>query len=438
MSKELPRQLGLKDAVGVLVGSVIGSAVFKVASGMTKSVHTPAMVLAIFVLGGAISFMGGVTFAELGTRFPAAGGMYVYLRTAFGGLVAFLYGWALFLIIQTGSIAAVAVAFAQYLSVFTGTPKEAQPWIAITLIAILTTVNAVSTRAGANLQNLTTLMKCGGVAALIGLCLTSPKVDYSHFSPLVSDSFSIAFVLAIGNALVSALWAYDGWYQVGNIAGELEDPQRDVPRSLFLGLTIVCVLYILVTIGYQAVLTPHQIAGTEIVASEAARVVAGDWGARMISLAVVISTLGCVNGMTISGPRVYYAMAREGVLPAAMGNAHPRFLTPFWPIVLQGIWSIVLVTSGSYDELFNYVMFAGWVFYMLAGVALFVLRKQDPDAKCYRCWGFPGTTLGFIAASAFLLITTLFNYRRESLRGCGILLAGAVVYGVWRWVTPKR
>lgn len=398
---------------------------------MTRYVHTPAMVLAMFVLGGAISFMGGVTFAELGTRFPAAGGMYVYLRTAFGGMWAFLYGWALFLIIQTGSIAAVGVACAQYLSVFTGTPPEGQTWIAIAIIAFLTSVNAISTRAGANLQNLTTLMKCAGVALLIVLCLTSPKADYSHFRPLVADSFSIAFVLAIGNALVASLWAYDGWYQVGNIAGELEDPQRDVPRSLFLGLTVVCVLYILVTIGYQAVLSPEQIAGTKIVASDAAKAVAGDWGARMISLAVVISTFGCVNGMTISGPRVYYQMAREGVLPSSLGEAHPRFQTPFWPIVLQGLWSIVLVTSGSYDQLYNYVMFAGWVFYMLAGIALFILRRQDPDAKCYRCWGFPFTTAGFIAASLFLLVTTLVNYQRESLIGCAILAAGAVVYK-WR------
>ena len=430
MSKELPRQLGLKDAIGVLVGSVIGSAVFKVASEMTHYVHTPAMVLAAWVLGGIISFMGGVTFAELGTRFPHAGGMYVYLNTACGGLAAFLYGWALFLIIQTGSIAAVAVVFAQYLAVFTHTPAEHQPLVAMALIAFLTAANAISTRLGANLQNLSTLMKCLGVAGLIVLCLTSPKVDFSQFRPLVVDSFSFAFVLAIGNALVSALWAYDGWYQVGNIAGELEDPQRDVPRSLFLGLSIVCVLYILVSVAYMAVLPLGQVEATKTVAADAARAVAGDWGARLISIAVVISTFGCVNGMTISGPRVYYAMAREGVLPRFLGEAHPRFLTPFWPVVLQGLWSIVLVSAGKYDELYNYVMFAGWVFYGLAGVSLVILRRKDPDAKCYRAWGYPWTTYGFIAASLFLFVTTFINYSHESKIGCAILAVGAVVY---RW-----
>lgn len=430
MNKELPRQLGLKDAVGILVGSVIGSAIFVVTAEMTQYVHTPAMVLGIWIVGGIISFMGGVTFAELGTRFPAAGGMYVYLRASFGPLVAFLYGWALFLVIQTGSIAAVAAAFARYFTVLTRAPDGWQIPIAVTLIAFLTTTNAISTRVGATVQNISSLMKCLGAVGLIVVCLGSGKADFSHFSPVIVDGFSFAFVLAIGNALVSALWAYDGWYQVGNIAGELEDPQREVPRSLILGLSVVCVLYILVSIAYLTVLTPEQVARSKAVASDAACAVMGDLGSALISIAVVISTFGCVNGMTISGPRVYYAMSRDGLLPGFLGEAHPRFLTPFWAIVLQGLWSVVLVMAGKYDELYNYVMFVGWVFYLLAGFALVIERRKHPGAPCYRAWGYPWTTYGFILASAFLFVTTFLNNTTWSLRGAGILAAGAMFYSV--------
>lgn len=429
MSKEeLPRQLGLKDAVGILVGSVIGSAIFVVTAEMTQCVHTPAMVLAIWVLGGVISFMGGVTFAELGTRFPAAGGMYVYLRSSLGMLVAFLYGWSLFLVIQTGSIAAVAAAFARYFTVLAGTPDSWQTPIAVALIAFLTTTNAISTRLGANVQNVCSLVKCLGLVGLIVLCLGSSKADTSHFSPVIVDSLSYTFVLAIGNALVAALWAYDGWYQVGNIAGELKDPQREVPRSLFLGLSVVCVLYVLVSIAYLAVLTPQQVATSKAVASDAARSVWGDFGSRLISLAVVISTFGCVNGMTISGPRVYYAMSRDGLLPGFLADVHPRFHTPFWPVVLQGIWSILLVMKGNYNELFNYVMFVGWVFYMLAGVALILERRKQPHEPCYRAWGYPWTTYGFILASGFLFVTTFLNNTEWSIKGLWILAGGATVH----------
>jgi APA family basic amino acid/polyamine antiporter len=432
----LPRQLSLADAIGILVGSVIGSAIFKVTADMTRLVQTPSMVLAVWVAGGVISFAGGVTFAELGTRYPTAGGLYVYLRETWGALAAFLFGWALLLVIQTGSIAAVAVAFADYAAKVAPTLDGHNTMVAVALIVGLSLVNAASTRMGATVQNVSSLIKCSAILGLIALSLASGKMNATNFHSSVPSS-STSFVFAIGAALVSAMWAYDGWYQVGTMAGELKDPDRDVPRALFIGLSIVCVLYILVSIVYLSLMPASQVSQSKAIAADAARTIMGIRGEWWISLAVSISTFGCVNGMTISAPRVYYAMSRDGMLPRFLGEPHPRFHTPFWAILIQGAWSVVLVLAGNYEELYNYVMFAGWFFYGLAGVGLVIERRRRPKDGTYRAWGYPWTTGLFVAASVFCLASSVYEQPKPSLGGMVILTIGAVVYTKWMKVREK-
>jgi APA family basic amino acid/polyamine antiporter len=428
---DLPRDLTLADAVGVIVGIVIGSGIFMVAAEMTREVRTPALVLGCWVAGGLISFAGGITFAELGTRYPAAGGMYVYLREAFGPMVAFLYGWTLFLVVQTGSIAAVGVACAEHVAVLHPIGASRVPVVAVAIILGLSLLNALSTRASASVQNTFTLAKVLAIAALIGLSFVSGKANPAHFIPLLPATRPESYLLAIAAALVAALWAYDGWYQVGNVAGEMKDPGRDIPRALFIGLSIVCSLYVAVSGAYLLVLSPDAVAASRTVGADAARAVLGADRAWWIAALIVVSTFGCVNGMTLAGPRVYYAMARDGLFFRRLGEAHPVFRTPFEAVILQGVWSAILVGWGNYEQLFNYVMFTAWLFYGLAGIGLFLERRWRPDMGKYRAWGYPFTPALFVAASAYLAVSTMASRPREAGAGIAMLAAGLAIYMAW-------
>jgi APA family basic amino acid/polyamine antiporter len=428
----LPRSLSLIDAIGVIVGIVIGSGIFKVTSSMTQYVRTPGMVVLIWILGGLVSFVGGVTFAELGSRYPQPGGLYVYLRESFGSMVAFLFGWTLLLVIQTGSIAAVGVACAEHISELHHLSDSQIKAVAVVIIAFLSIVNACSTKTSTTVQNVFSVAKVLALGSIIAIAFTSDKATTAHFHPFFPTRPEGSFVVAFGAALVAALWAYDGWYQVGNMAGEMENPERDVPRSLFIGIGLVCALYILVSIAYLIILTPQQVAASKMVATDTARAVLGDRGAMWIAIAVIISTFGCINGMTLVAPRVYYMMARDGLFFEVLGRPHPYFQTPFHAVILQGIWSIALVYYGDYDALFNYVMFITWLFYGLGAMGLFIQRKKNPSYKGYHAWGYPFTPILFTAVSLFLICTSLQSNPRESRTGLLIMLAGIPIYLYWK------
>jgi APA family basic amino acid/polyamine antiporter len=427
----LPRSLSLLDAIGVIVGIVIGSGIFKVTSDMMRYMGTPGMVVLIWIVAGIISFLGGVTFAELGSRYPQPGGLYIYLRESFGPLWAFLFGWSLFLVIQTGSIAAVAIVFAEHIAVLYPLSKTAVTAVGVGVIAFLSIVNACSTRTSATVQNLFSFAKCLAIGSLIAMAFTSKQATTAHFHPFFPGHTEGNFIVAIGAALVAALWAYDGWYQVGNMAGEMENPERDVPRSLFLGIGLVCLLYILVSIAYMVILTPQQVATSQRVATDTAQAVLGNRGAYLIAIAVIISTFGCINGMSLVAPRVYYMMARDGLFFEALGRPHPTFQTPFHAVLLQGLWSVVLVFYGDYDALYNYVMFITWLFYGLAAAGLFIQRKKNPSYKGYHAWGYPFTPLIFLLFCIFLMCTSVQSNPKESLIGTVIMGAGLPVYQFW-------
>ncbi|MBI2267150.1 MAG: amino acid permease [Armatimonadetes bacterium] len=422
--QSLPRTLGFWDACCLIAGSVIGSGIFLVTSDIAAQVHLPELILLVWVLAGCLSFCGALSYAELGCLFPRAGGPYVFLREAFGPVWGYLFGWAMFGVIHTGSIAAVSVAFGRYLGEFFPFMEGVGVKVAaVAAILILTAVNALSTRCGASAQNLMTGLKLAALCILGFVTLAFGKGVVAASPSHSPEASGMGLLGAFGLAMIAALWAYDGWGNLTFTAGEIRDPGRNIPRSLFLGVGVVTLLYCVTNMGYLHVLPLDRIIQSQRVASDAAQAVLGLGGGKWISAAILVSTLGCVNGMILAGPRIYYAMARDGLFFKGASGVHPRFLTPFGSVVAQGLWAVVLTLSGRYDELFTYVMFAAWIFYGLTVAALFVFRARGMESP-YRAWGYPWVPAVFVAASGFLVLNTLHQRPRESLLGLGIMLAG--------------
>lgn len=449
---ELPRTLGLWDSTFLIIGCVIGSGIFLVPSDIAKAVSTPLLIISVWVVSGLLAFLGALTYAELGAAIPKAGGPYVVLKEAYGRPVGFLFGWVTFLVIQTGSVAAVAVAFAKYLGYFF--PLDSfvlMPAIpigsgifafkmqitgielsAIGGILLLSGINAVSVSFGAKVQNLFTILKSLAILGLVaaGFMLGSPHGGASLSSNHV---LGLPLLSAFGIAMVAALWAYDGWNNISFIAGEVKEPHTTIPKSLFLGTASVIAIYVVTNLAYLYILSPEAMAQSTLVAADVAKSFMGNMGGGLISAAILVSTFGCVNGMILSGPRVYFAMARDGLFFSKVGEVHPKFLTPALSICLQAIWASLLTLSGSYDQLFTYVMFTAWVFYGMTGASIFIFRKKAPDMpRPYKTWGYPIVPLIFVLVSGFLVINTLIAKPLESLAGLGILLAGIPVYLFWQ------
>jgi APA family basic amino acid/polyamine antiporter len=351
------------------MGAVIGSGVFLVASDIMTAVPSPVPGLSVWVVAGLLSLLGGLTFAELGAMFPGAGGQYVYLREAFGPLPAYLYGWSCFWVIQAGSIAAVAIAFAQYSSSFVPMGPVGVKLTASLVILLLTGLNSLNVEKGAAVLDAVTGAKALALVA----------IGAAGFFLPVSGGLSGSWAFSApsyGVALIAAFWAYDGWNNVTFVAGEIKEPQRNVPLALALGLAGVTLLYFFANLTYLRLLPVSAVAASKFVAADAARVFGGDAAARLMSAVVLMSTFGCVNGMILAGPRVTYAMAEDGRLPAWLSFIHPRWRVPTNALLVQGAWSILLVWSGRYDQLFTYVVCAAFIFYGLTGAGVLVLRRS--------------------------------------------------------------
>jgi basic amino acid/polyamine antiporter, APA family len=453
----LVRALGLLDSTLLVIGLVIGSAVFMVTggpAGVASLLPTPGAVILAWVAGGALSFAGALVFAELGAALPHAGGQYVFLREAYGDLIGFLYGWSLFMVINTGTLAALAVGYAEYFGAFfpsLGTDRivasipmpllghalaiSAGQLNAVFVIALLTVVNCFGIKEGSVFQGIVTVMKIGSFAGFMILGIAIGHGSLGHFTPLFTAAPPAApitfgsFILA----MVAMLWAYDGWNNITFTAGEVKNPQRNIPLSLVFGISAITLIYVGMNLLYIYAMPVGEMTVTARIGETAAARLFGPAGARLMSFAVLVSVFGCISATVISGPRVFYAMAKDRLFFRGLAEVHPRYRTPVRAILWQGVWSCALCLTGTYDQLFTFAIFAAVLFYALAGVSVMVLRRTHPEwPRPYRTWGYPVTPLIYVALCGIVLINTLFTQPLESGIGLGIVALGLPAYLYWK------
>ena len=437
---ELARDLGLSHAGAVVVGTIIGSGIFLVPSEMMQAVGSAQLVYLAWMAGGLLSFFGALTYAELGAMKPQAGGEYVYVRDAYGPLAGFLYSWTWFLIAKPASIATVTTGLVRILETFPvfsffSQVCIARPFtvnygqlVAIAATLLISWLNYIGVRRAGEFQFLFTLLK---VAIILGIVV----VGFSYRGGTWAN-FATEFVGAKGGvagffaALVAALWAYDGWNDLNMVAGEIRDPQRNIPLSLIWGVATVGALYILVNAAVQYVLPAAAVAASQRPASDAVALVLGRAGASLVTAGMAVSMLVTLNGTIMSGARVPFAMARDGYFFKAIAEVHPRFHTPSVAIVVQcGLAIVLLLLGGSFRQFFSLAIFAEWMFYMIAGSTVFVFRRRDPHAeRPYRVWGYPVVPALFVLVSAALLYYTFTDNLKSSAGGCLAILAGVPVF----------
>lgn len=437
----LARRLGPFDATMIVMGGIIGAGIFVNPSVVARQVHTPALVLGAWVMGGAIALIGAFVYAELAVLRPRVGGQYAYLRDAYHPIVAFLYGWTLLLVTQTGGMAGAAIIFGRYFRELTGLGVPEQVVAALTL-SILTAVNCLGVRAGSNLQSALMLTKLAAIALLIGVgfIIAAPAPSMSSAAPLASGGS-----IGLATAMVPVLFAYGGWQTASFVSGEMRDSRRDLPRGLMIGVIGVIVLYLTVTFVCLRVLGVDGLARTSTPASEVMRRALGDHGARLIALGIAISTVGFLSQSVLTAPRVYYAMARDGVFFKLVGRLDPRSRVPIVAIVLQGVWAAIIALTGKYDQILNYVVSLDVLFFGLTGASLLVFRArarkagtERDDGDLVRVPWHPITTMVFVVACWAVSLTTIVQYPRNAGIGVAILLVGVVAYRFWRNPADSR
>jgi basic amino acid/polyamine antiporter, APA family len=436
---ELRRELGLAAALAIVVGTVIGSGIFRVPQTMIANVGTVQMVFLVWVAGGALSLAGALTYAELAAAMPGAGGEYVYLTEAYGPLWGYLYSWTQLSVAKSGSIATLATAFFEYTAHFI--PEFEKIWFtlgpipvkygqvfAMALILALGLVNYFGVRVGGDVQIAVTVVKVALIAFIIGAGLL-----YRHPSPSAAPLPAPPVATGFIAALVAALWAYDGWNNVGMVASEVKNPKRNLPLALIAGTLAVICIYMLANWAYFRVLTPGEVQEHKLVAAEMMQRVEGPAGAGAVSLAAMISIFAALNGSILTGARVPYAAARDGLFFSAVARVHPVFHTPGVSILLLAAWSSLLVLSGKYDDLYNFVIFGSWILYAMATASVFVLRRKRPDLpRPYRTLGYPVVPALFLIGAAVLEIRTLLDRPRQSIGGIVLILLGLPFYFYWK------
>jgi basic amino acid/polyamine antiporter, APA family len=429
------RHLGAFDATMIVMGGIIGAGIFVNPSVVARQVHTPMLILGAWLIGGAIALIGAFVYAELAVLRPKVGGQYAYLRDAYHPIVAFLYGWTLLLVVQTGGMAGAAIIFGRYFRELSGLPVPEQAVAAIAL-GILTAINCFGIRAGSNVQSALMLTKLGAIVMLIGIgwIMVAPAAGSLTTSPLPETGNAWRGLAA---AMVPVLFAYGGWQTASFVSGEMRDPRRDLPRGLFIGVAGVIVVYVLVTWVCLRALGPAGLANTTTPASEVMRQALGSRGAKLIACGIAISTIGFLSQSILTAPRVYYAMARDGVFFKAVGQLSERTRVPVVAIVLQGAWAALVAITGRYEQILNYVVTIDVLFFGLTGAALFIFRRREPkeaSEKFVRVPGHPITTGVFVLACWTLAISTLVRFPQNAGIGVVILGLGALVY--WYWARP--
>lgn len=429
-STQLVRALGLKDASLLVIGAVIGSGIFLTPSVIARHTQNIEGLLLVWVMGGILSFCGALSFAELGSMFPRAGGVYAFLDEAYGSLPAFLYGWCTFFVMIPGSIATLGTAFAIYLTYLTPLSMWVAKSAALLIILALTIVNCLGIRAGAMVQNLVTVVKISSLVAIAVVLFlfsrTGPAEILSQPSsqPLVWSS--------VGIAMIAVLWSYEGWHLLTFTAGEVKDPRRNLTGGLLLGTLVIIVLYLVVNLAYLSILPLGELTVSSQVASDAMEKAIGPIGGTLVAIAILISIGGAMNSNVLTGPRVFYAMAEDGLFFKTVGYIHPSFHVPTVAIVLTGFVAAVLTMVGSFERLFSYVIFVAWIFYALCAASVIYLRRRRPELdRPYKTWGYPWVPLLFVVAASAIVVNTMVNDFWNSFWGLLVVSTGIPAYFYW-------
>lgn len=432
-AKELPRKLGLLDATTVLVGTVIGSGIFLTPSFIARTVRYPGLMILVWILGGVLSLCGALTYAEMGALRPRAGGQYVFLRDAFGPLISFLYGWSAFWIIHSGTLAAVSVAFAIYLDQLVALPPLLHRLVPIIFIAALTFLNCVGVNVSKWYQNVTTFLKLGAIAALVSASFVLGRPAVQNFHPLFPPSMSLGTLTALATAMMGALFAYEGWSFVTYTAGEIRDARKNLPIAMIFGTLVLIIVYCTTNLSYMINLRPDEMAASDRVAALSAQRMLGPAGGAVIAAVILLCLLGATNGVVLTGPRIYYAMSRDKLFFHRLAAIHPRFETPVYAILAQGVWASILAVSGTYERLFTFVLLGAWAFYAVTAVGLFIYRKRETyDPRSYRTWGYPAVPIIFVATAVLLVSNTVAHSPQDSLICLVLVALGIPAYVYWR------
>jgi APA family basic amino acid/polyamine antiporter len=428
------RRLGVFDTTMIVVGGIIGAGIFLNPAIVAQRVHTTPFILAAWIIGGGIALIGALTFAELGARRPQAGGGYVYLTEAFGPLPAFLYGWTFLIIINSGGIAAVAVTFARYTAdLFQLSSSYIKPLAAALLVA-LSGVNYFGVRSGSVTQNIFTVLKLVALAILIGAGIFFA----SGAPPAQNDVASVesfGTVRALGYALIPVLFAYGGWQYSNNIASEIVEPERTLPKALAIGTAIVLAVYLLANVAYIRALGPTGLANSLAPAADTMRAIMGPAGGALMAAGIMVSTIGFVNSGVLSAPRMLQAMASDGLFFRFAARLHPRYHTPAGGIMLQAAWAIILVMSGTYGQLLDYVVFADWIFFGLIVCTVFAYRRRDgasSHATTYRTPGYPLLPALFVVSAVFVVVSVIISNPRNAMLGAALMALGIPAFIFWR------
>ena len=427
----LVRKLGLLDSAALVIGVIIGSGIFLVPGSVAGQLESLLAVIGVWVAGGVLSIFGGLALAELGASLPTAGGLYVYIERSYGRFAGFIYGWMGLAIVNTGSVATMAVGAGSYVAPLAHFSPVEQKLFQIALIAFFTTINCFGITLGKWVQNALSLTKLGGLGLMIVFLLghgNSTRLTTHLWSPVQG-----LHLAPFGIALIGVLWAYDGWHVISFAAGEVKNPTRNIPGSLILGTLACVVVYVLANVAYYSVLDPSAIRASDRVAAVAVGTAMGSGAASILTILIVISILGAINGSTFSTPRATMAMARDGLFFRAFGWISPRYHTPTTALVIHGIWAAALTLMGSFQDLFTAVIFTAWIFYGLAVLGVIVLRLKEPHLpRPYTCPWYPVPPVLFVTATTWIVLNTIVTDWKRAFSGLGLMALGAPLYLLFR------
>lgn len=426
---ELKKALSRFDLIMIAIGSTIGSGIFLTPALIANSLHSPTYILLIWLVGGLLILCGALTFAELGALMPQAGGVYVYLSEGYGKVFGFLYGWAYILVVNTGGIAALSIAFTTYLAYFFPMSPLVLKIVAVCGIFILTVINVVGVKTGGIFGDVFTVLKLIGIFGVIAVGFIWGSGSITNFS----FSMPSGMTGGLAVAMVGVLWSYGGWQHATYAAGEAKNASKDVPMAMIVAALSVTAIYVLINIGYMYLLPVNTIAKSPSVAADAVKTVLGPVGGGIIALAIFISTFGTAGIYTLTAPRIYFAMAKDKIFFPQIAKIHPKYRTPYNAIIIQSTWAVLLILFwGTFENLISYVVFTDWIFFGLTAASVFIFRKKLPDTKrSYKTLGYPVTPLLFILMAAWFVINTLIEKPEQAIAGLIMLALGLPVYFYW-------